>query len=329
MGKVLIFCLIAIALFSGCQKSYDEFALTGEYMGQVRPEGEPQLFLPGIICTGMYERDGVFSKDGKEFFYTVWALERGTLVTMKMNENGEWSSPAVASFSGKYSDIEPFITPDGQKLYFASQRPLTGEGEAKDYDIWYIDKTDTGWSDPVNIGLPVNTEKDEFYPTLSENGTLYLNGIYDECYGPEDLYRFEFVDGQFVGPENLGEKINTNRGEFNAMIAPDESYLIFGAYKPDIGVGHYDNFISFRDENGNWGDPKALPEPINSTAWDFCPSLSPDGLYFFFSSHRILDAGTPEVPASYNDLAAAMESAGNGTGDIYWVQSDFIETLRD
>ncbi|WP_321538323.1 hypothetical protein [Flavobacterium piscinae] len=46
----------------------------------------------------------------------------------------------MVSFTGKYKDLEPFLSTDGLKLYFASNRPLTESGEPKDFDIWYVER---------------------------------------------------------------------------------------------------------------------------------------------------------------------------------------------
>ena len=74
-------------------------------------------------------------------------------------------------------DLEPFITYDGLRLYFASNRPLSKKDlEPKDFDIWYTDRSckSCQWSEPVNIGLPINTSGDEFYPSVTKKNNLYL-----------------------------------------------------------------------------------------------------------------------------------------------------------
>ena len=69
-------------------------------------------------------------------------------------ENNVWSNPEIVSFSGKYFDIEPFLSADGLKLYFASNRPLdNADDKTKDFDIWYVQRENKNskWSSPINI----------------------------------------------------------------------------------------------------------------------------------------------------------------------------------
>lgn len=69
-------------------------------------------------------------------------------------ENGRWRTPEVAPFSGRYSDADPFFTPDGSRFYFISNRPVVGKSQP-DLDIWMIEKTGAGWSEPKNLDAPV------------------------------------------------------------------------------------------------------------------------------------------------------------------------------
>src|SRR4029079_9052859 len=80
--------------------------------------------------------------------------------------DGRWTMPEVAPFSGRYSDADPFITADGKKFYFISRRPAPGK-TSRDLDIWVMDKTETGWSEPRNLGQPVNSNDNEWYPTVA------------------------------------------------------------------------------------------------------------------------------------------------------------------
>ncbi len=109
----------------------------------------------------------------------------------------------MASFSGKYSDLEAFITPDGRQLFFASNRPETAKDSLNDYNIWSVQRIGTTWGDPRPVAA-VNTENDEFYPTVCSNGSLYLTAQREETLGGEDIYRSIYDDGRYLPPENLG-----------------------------------------------------------------------------------------------------------------------------
>lgn len=321
--------LVLILACESNQTGKGEFpTLTGEYLGQAPPGNTPELFAPGIISTRDAERDACFSPDGNEFYYSMIGLTHFVILESRL-ENGRWTRPEVAPFSGHYSDIEPFYSPNGDRIYFASTRPPDGVGEPRpDFDIWYVEKTEEGWSEAVNIGPPVNTEKNEFYPSVSNNGTLYLTASYEGAFGFEDIYKSELIGGKYTDPVNLGEAVNSKLYEYNAFIAPDESYIIYSSHGRQDGYGSGDLYISFASEDGSWSAGKNLGENINSITLDFCPFVSPDGKYLFYSSTR--KAGLPysETGVTYDRMLKILASPENGLGDIYWVKADVIFELK-
>ena len=108
---------------------------------QVSPPENPAVFMENIVSTNLNERDMAISPDGSEMFFTIQSNQHAvsTIIRLKKLSNNKWSNPEVASFSGKYSDLEPAYSPDGKKLYFSSNRPVAGN-DPKDYDIWYVEK---------------------------------------------------------------------------------------------------------------------------------------------------------------------------------------------
>ena len=307
----------------------------GPYLGQAAPAATAVIFAPGFASTDLCERDITFSPDGQEIY---WTLQGGgsyadwyAAIVFARQEDGRWTAPRVAPFSGRYNDVEPSIAPDGRRLYFSSNRPLAGTGDPKkDYDIWYVERTPAGWGEPQNLGPPVNTDKDEFYPSLTRDGTLYLTAAYEGVQGREGIFRSRPVDGRFAQPENLGDSVNTRRGEYNALIAPDESFLVFGRSG--------ELFVCFRRDDGSWTSARHLEGAFDSPNLDYCPALSPDGTYFFFTSTRPpgIEYARP-VPPGFTALLAQIPDPHRQKmlrvrlmpyEDLYWVRSDFLETLR-
>ena len=141
----------------------------GPWLGQQPPGAAPALFL----ATALAERDTAWTPDGKQLFYSIYERQRGAILSRSEGLEG-WSAPEFAGFSGEYSDLEPFITHDGAWLYFVSKRPLPGETEPGEWDIWRIPRTDDGWGDPEILPAPVNDEHKEFYPSLTTDGDLYF-----------------------------------------------------------------------------------------------------------------------------------------------------------
>lgn len=276
------------------------------------------VFATGVISTGDYETHPAFTPDGKTIYFlkSTPTFSFWTIVESRY-ANGHWTSPEVAPFSGQYSDADPFITADGSKLFFISNRPLKPGDKAKDdLDIWVMEKTPKGWGEPKNLGEIVNSSENEWYPTIAADGTLYFGSGRPGGKGKMDLYRARFSNGTYQQPENLGAPINTQFQEYEPFIAPDQSFLIFMAASPkDPG----DLFITY-NRDGMWTEPKNLGEKINSPGSEYSPKISPDGKYFFFSSTKAT-VGEQPFPRrqSYKELVEKLRSPGNGLGDIYQV----------
>lgn len=128
-------------------------------------------------------------------------------------------------------------------------------------------------------------------------------------------------------PENLGFGINTEHDEIDPFITPDESYIIY-LRRGDEGFGGVDLFISFKKEDGSWTEGKNMGPEINSSATEYCPSVSPDGRYIFFASNRSIHKNYSDVPLSFKEKIKILDNPGNGRGDIYWIDAKIIESLK-
>lgn len=286
------------------------------------PIVKPQLFAPNVISTGDYETEPLFPPDGKTFYFVKSTPDMNFwTIAFSRFEKGSWSPPVIAPFSGQYCDADPFITPDGKRIFFISRRPVdakispNAEGRL---DIYVTEKTAAGWSEPKNLGTPVNSEASEYFPSMSKSGTLYFGSGRKGGKGGVDLYRSRFVNGKFQEPENLGDAVNTASDEFEPFIAADESFLIFmGANRPD-GLGGFDLFISY-NRNGEWTKAENLGAPINSPGDELGAKVTPDGKYLFWSSTRSLIDKPKPKPQTFSELMNDYHGPQNGLGDIYYI----------
>lgn len=319
-----------------CAKAGDEEArrsfpaLEGPYLGQTLPSVEPVVFAEGVVSTGMSELNSVFSPDGTEFYFSIQAGSMHWVMMVSYQRDGMWTKPEAVTFPGPYSAVDMAFSPDGQRLYYCSNRPAAGTGEASETaDIWYVERTPDGWSEPINPGPPINSEDHEFYPSLTTDGTLYFQSRRPGGPGPGDIFRSRLVDGEYREAELLPAPINTEDSEGDALIAPDESFIIItGRATEPPETRNYDLFVSFRREDDSWTDRISLGDKVNSDQGENCPVLSPDGRFFFFTSRRA--DGVPGERESYDELHERWTAPafGHSHGDIYWVDAKLIEELQ-
>ncbi|MTB50038.1 hypothetical protein E1J53_0003600 [Lewinella sp. W8] len=273
-----------------------------QYLGQQPPGLEPQKFAPGFISLPEeYEYGSVFNREATEFYYGV---DLGNRVEIRYSawDGKKWSTPRTILPNQNYGMNDPFLSPDEQRLYFISPKALKGEGTKEDYDIWYLERRGSTWSKPINAGLNINTGSNEYYISFTREGTMYFssNRSVPEKSGRDfDIYSSAYVDGKFREAKRLGEAINTPNYEADVFVAPDESYLIFCATRPD-GFGRGDLYISFKASDGNWTPSVNMGDVINSESHELCPFVTHDGKYLFYTSDQ----------------------------DIYWVSTEIFEGMR-
>ncbi len=136
-------------------------------------------------------------------------------------------------------ESQPFISPDGKTLYFASNRP-GGMGSS---DIWKTErKSDGSWDKPVNLGKPINTAESEMAPFIHyDNQTLYFSSTGHPGMGGADLFKSVNQNGNWTQPENLGYPINTKADELVIIVDPagKSGFISSNSLK---GYGGYDIF---------------------------------------------------------------------------------------
>jgi hypothetical protein len=285
----------------------------------------PVLFGEGIISTNLYERDMAIAPDGSELFYSIQVNASGfhAIVHMRRSAAGKWSEPEIAGFSGRYSDLEPAFSGDGKRVYFSSRRPVQAGLAKQDYDIWYSDKVNGIWTEPNHLGAPVNTDADEYYPSVASNGNLYFTASYQKGYGKEDIFLARKTAAGFEEPVPLDTGVNSALYEFNAFVSPAEDFIIFTSYGRKDDQGRGDLYISFKGAGNKWLPAKNMTM-LNSDKLDYCPFVSFDRKTLFFTSDR------HQLPASYSgrrqlkELSKELNSAQNGSGDIYWISFEKI-----
>ena len=142
---------------------------------------------------------------------------------------------------------------------------------------------------PPNLGPPFAMFQGDWHPRISTDGlTLYLASSRPGGYGYQDLWVAERATrGDPWGmPVNLGETVNSTSSDYYPGVSPDGLSLYFYSWR-DGTMGVSDIWVTTRDSTeANWGPPRHLLGPVNSSSEDRDPSVSADGLTLYFSTNR-------------------------------------------
>ena len=301
---------------------------TGPYLGESPPGLTPQVFAPGLIGTGGFERDLAITPDGREIYFGVAgpAYQYTTIAVTRLID-GRWTEPEVVPGldDPRYLHLEPALSADGNTLYYLSTRPDTAAGVSPgNQDIWYLTRTPEGWSAPRNLGAPINSAAPEYFPSVTRDGTVYFTRE-EPGSRAGSIWRARRSGSGYLPPEKLPPQVNSGRSQFNAFVAPDESYAIVPIDGRSDSIGGSDYYVVFRDSNDRWSEPINIGPAVNTTgSQEFSPYVSPDGKYFFFMSSRL---ARPER-LTFRGLRDLQESPGNGNADIYWVDATLVTSLR-
>ncbi|MEP6763360.1 MAG: hypothetical protein ABJB66_03565 [Gemmatimonadaceae bacterium] len=285
----------------------------------VAPFATARMFAPGVVSTRDYERDGTFTPDGREFYFTkrtMWPYHYTICVTRWVN--GKWREPEVASFSGQYADLTPFIAPDGSKLYFASRRPIDGKSH-RDLDLWMVTRDGDKWSAPQRLPAPVNTSGSDYSPSMTRDGTLYFASSSNGGRILRSHWNNEWSPPEIVSDTTAGAPY-----ESAAFVDTNERFMIVTVAGREDAVATREGIYARPDlyirerKNGVWSTLRHLPSPINTAAEESSPFLSPDGRYLFFTSERgsLLEH---DQRFAFPEFEKTLHSPGNGLGDIYQV----------
>ncbi len=288
--SILITVGIVVLILAEFQTGLAQELPDGAYFGQEPPGLTPEVFADSLISlSGRRDTKIVFSPNGQECFIGTVLNSTFTFLYTKQS-NGHWSDPVQADFLGTSDKREPCISPDGQKLFFIRNAHI----------YMSVKDNDQQWSTPAKLSSPVNSIAQEWHPTVTSDGTLYFGSTRSD---PMCIYRSRLEDGQYKTVEKLDSTINSQYGAWDPFVAPNEAYLIFTSSQPD-GYGRADQYISYRNEDSTWTNPKNLGSAINTTAIEYGSYVSYDDKYYFFSR-----------PAGWGP---------NIEADIYWVDSRAI-----
>jgi Tol biopolymer transport system component len=288
--------LTATGVGAGCTvRSQHAF----DWGGRAAPPPEPELVQPGVVSTAAEENfPAVDPVDGSLWFssYTGERFARQTLMRAPRQGDG-WGAPApvLQEPGDAWGARAPRFSADGRRLFVTSGRGIGG-APGGDVNLWVYDREGAGWGAPRPLPDPVRSPRPDMHASIARDGTLYFASRRDGGAGAADVYRATpRADGSWESPERLPAPVNDARSQPDLLVAPDGSWMILVITNPPPGPGDDDLFVS-RLARGRWSVPERLPAPINSAAYEYGPSLSPDGTTLYFNSARRGTADIYRVP---------------------------------
>jgi len=266
------------------RKGWPEFR--GPYLGKTPPGKTRQEFAGDELRTPFAPHGRiVFSPDGNEMLWCHHAMPIQAMWYSRQ-VNGVWQKPIIAPFTDPtldYADGNPCFSADGNRIYYHTHRPILAGGErSENSHIWFVERSRGEWGTPKPLDLPVNTDQNEYGPTIAPSGTIYFIGEgYEDSYGTGDIYISELVNGAYAPPQNAGLAINSEFHELQPVVPSDESYILFASDRPSRASRGLQLMVSFKKDGGEWTRAVSIGMTINrSSVW--FPSITADDKYVFY-----------------------------------------------
>jgi outer membrane protein OmpA-like peptidoglycan-associated protein len=180
-------------------------------------------------------------------------------------------------------DLLPLISVDGQTLYFARKNHPDNYGSLKKDDIYVSKKNNKDqWTEPFNIGPPLNDDYNNFVCAVNPDGTeILVSGKYDQG---EGLYKTSLIKGIWTKPQKIIIEGYTNSSLYVCYhVSPDMKYLVI-AMEDQATYGDMDIYVSFRKSDGTYTKPKNVGPMINTAGTEPSVFLSADSKTIYFSS---------------------------------------------
>lgn len=204
---------------------------TGILLAKAKKRNDTTIYKPSGLFSNKFVGDYntgpvTFNKDYNEIYFNrVQNLtnKRNRIVTAKIYsaqyENGRWrNEKSFPANNDTYSIIHPTVTPNGKRIYFASDM----SGGYGGYDIYYADRIGADdWSIPKNLGAEVNSAFNDVFPHITSNGTLYFSSNGLGGYGGLDVFATTQALGKWATPINQKAPLNSSYDDFGITFKGD------------------------------------------------------------------------------------------------------------
>ncbi|HBF88625.1 MAG TPA: hypothetical protein DDX39_08290 [Bacteroidales bacterium] len=198
--------------------------------------GEPTKF-DTLVNTYDDDGAGILNDKANELYFTccknVKNKQVGCQIFKSAKKGGYWDKAEIIPIVGDSISIgQPSLTEDENTLYFSS-RELGGIGGA---DIWKVTKTDGGWGVPENMGSQINSEYDELFPFIRNDGVLFFSSDRQPSIGGLDIFKAYKDKNDSMIVENMKYPINSHADDFGIVFkGTKEDGLFSSGRKGSVG----------------------------------------------------------------------------------------------
>ncbi len=272
------------------EQSWVELAVhnMGEPINTLWAEGELSFADDGtmVYCSAR-EDFAIAPGDPKDLYIATFNLDTGswnTPVNMGVPVN---AAPAMDVDPLRLGDDrEPWITGDGNTIYFKSDRRATTSPRNAN-DLFVTRKVRGEWTAPELLSYPISTDAgNEHCPAILQDGqTLCFASMRDGGYGGSDIWcSQQDADGSWQEPVNQGSNINTAAEEFH-FTQDSDGMVYFTSGRPG-GFGGMDIWGAMQSGRNSWEPAVNLGPLVNTSSADMCPALPPGAEAFSWFSNR-------------------------------------------
>ena len=261
----------------------------------IYPDTDYPKMAAKIFAKGKISKDNQnefrlsMSHNGLKYYFSIFDSKVDNYRILEIHyEDDQWTSPANFHLTTK-GDLEPFISSDGNRFYFSSNRKPAIDRQ--DSNIWKMNKENNVWQKPELLALNSNDSEWVASETLSGN-------IYFARFDQDDNANIMHYKNSISSVVPVINEANSS--EYEPYIDPQERFIIFSSNRKSTKPENkaiVNLYISI-NENGKWQKPLKMGEAINNGKSVYSPLVSPDYKFLFF----------------------------NRQGDIYWI--DFKLSLK-
>ena len=288
LGCVLF--TLAVSSASWAAESWVDLAVHnfGAPINTMWAEGELSFAADGtmVYCSARQDM-AVAPGDPKDLYIATFNADTGswnTPVNMGIPVNAAPATDVDPLRLG--DDREPWITADGNTIYFKSDR-LATTSPPNANDLFVTHKVNGRWTTPELLPSPISTNAgNEHCPAILQDGrSLCFACMREVGYGGSDIWcSQQDASGNWMDPVNQGPNVNTAAEEFH--FSQDTDGMVYFTSNRPGGFGGMDLWGAMQQGPNSWGTAVNLGPQVNTAAADMCPALPPGGNTFTWFSGR-------------------------------------------